>query len=266
MPKLATALLAALLLFLSGQPAQAATCTPDITELHVSGASQCLVMRRFGSDAPEVMVIWLHGDLSTGGPANYQFAAAEAATKELGGNVASIALVRPGYPDGSGNESTVAFSHSGRADHYTRENVTEVGTAIERLRERFRPRLVLVVGHSGGAATAAILLGLKPRLMDGAVLVSCPCDTVAWRSGRRAWSRSENPMAWAGKVDAGAKVVALTGARDDNTAPDLARSYIDALAQRGINASFRLLPDDTHNSAFRSPEVLRALQGMIAAS
>jgi pimeloyl-ACP methyl ester carboxylesterase len=221
-------------------------------------------MRRFGSIEPDAMVIWLHGDVSSGGPANYHFAKAQQTASEFANiKVMSIALVRAGYPDGSGDSSTVAFLHSGRSDHYTKENIGEVGAAIERLRTKFKPKRVVVVGHSGGAATAAVLLGMKPELIDAAVLVSCPCDLTVWRAGRREWSRSENPVKWVGQVGPTTRVVAIGGAKDDNTSPDLARAYIEALRSRGVDASFQVLEDETHNSAIRSQEVFSALRKLL---
>jgi hypothetical protein len=72
-------------------------------------------MRFFGVEQPKTMVVWLHSDVSSGGPANYHFPIADRLTKDLSPeSIASIALVRPGYPDGEGNSSTVAFHHSGR--------------------------------------------------------------------------------------------------------------------------------------------------------
>ena len=216
-------------LFLIGRTCLAAPCATEGFDTHVSGESQCLVMRRFGTPEPEILIVWLHGDVSSGGPANYHFAHAEKAAQTLSSSsVLSVAIVRPGYPDGSGNSSTVAFLHSGRRDHYTKENVTEVGVAIERLRTRFRPKKTIVIGHSGGAATTAVLLGLKPGLTDGAVLVACPCDIAAWRAGRSAWSRSENPIQWVEKVSPATRVIAITGGRDDNTLPVLAKAYVAA--------------------------------------
>jgi pimeloyl-ACP methyl ester carboxylesterase len=260
----ALALLAAL--GLVGPAPFAATCSAEDFDTRVSGQSQCLVMRRFGAVEPESLIVWLHGDVGSGGPANYHFAAAEqAATALSGSGVLSVALVRPGYPDGNGNASTVAFLHSGRSDHYTAENLTEVGVAIERLRTKFRPKKVIVIGHSGGAATTGVLLGLKPGLIDGAVLVACPCDIAAWRAGRREWPRSESPMRWVDKVSPAARVIALTGGRDDNTLPALAQAYVQTLAARNVAAQFRLLPDDSHNSAFRSEAVLEAVRELVAA-
>jgi predicted esterase len=249
-----------LVLLMLVQSAVGATCAAEDYELHVSGKSQCLLMRRFGPLEPEAMVVWLHGDVSSGGPANYHFSIAQAAAGQFAtSNVLSIALVRPGYPDGSGESSSVSLLNSGRSDHYTKENLTEVGTAIERLRAQFKPKFVVVIGHSGGAATAAVLLGMKPGLIDAAVLVSCPCDLVMWRSGRREWGKSENPIRWVEQVSTSTKVIALTGARDDNTSPELARAYVDALRSRGVDARLLILPDQTHNSAFQSAEVMNAL-------
>jgi pimeloyl-ACP methyl ester carboxylesterase len=258
--------LAALALVLLAQCATAAPCASEDFETHVSGLSQCLLMRRFGPLQPEVIVVWLHGDLSSGAPANYHFGAAQAAaTAFAGSTLLSIALVRPGYPDGGGESSSVAMLHSGRADHYSAENLVEVGTAIARLREHFHPASVIAVGHSGGAATAAVLLGMMPGLIDAALLVSCPCDLVAWRSGRRAWSRSENPIRWADKVSASARVIALAGSADGNTPPALSRAYVDALQARGVAASLEILPDATHDGAFRAAAVGNALQRLMPA-
>ncbi|MEP6739655.1 MAG: alpha/beta fold hydrolase [Caldimonas sp.] len=241
-----------------------ATCEAEDFELKVSGASQCLLMRRFGPTEPQTMIVWLHGDVSSGGPADYHFAAAKKAAQEFAADkVLSVALVRPGYSDGSGESSSVAFTQSGRSDHYTKDNIGEVGAAIERLRNRFKPSRVIVVGHSGGAATTAVLLGMKPGLIDAAVLVSCPCELVAWRSGRREWSRSENPIKWADRVDPAVHVIALTGEKDDNTLPDLARGYVQALQARHVDAVFRALPDETHNGAFRSPAVLESVRSLL---
>ena len=241
-----------------------AACTREDFETRVTGVSQCLLMRRYGPAEPSAMVVWLHGDLSSGGPANYHFALAQKTAENLSAsNVLSVALVRPGYEDGTGASSSVSFLGGGRSDHYTQENIAEVGAAIEKLRLKFKPSSVVLVGHSGGAATAAVLLGMKPRLADAAVLVSCPCELVSWRSGRRAWGRSENPTQWAEKIPSSTKVIAFTGTKDDNTSPNLASTYIDLLRSRGIDATFHVIGEATHNSAARSAEVLDAIARLL---
>jgi predicted esterase len=256
----AKSFLVAAVLASAATAALADPCATDDFETRITGVSQCLLMRRYGPADPAAMVVWLHGDVSSGGPANYHFGLAQKAAEDLASQgVLSVALVRPGYPDGSGDSSSVSFTNGGRSDHYTKDNIGEVGGAIEKLRSRYKPKTVVLVGHSGGAATAAVLLGMKPRLAEGALLVSCPCDIVRWRAGRRAWDRSENPLDWAGKTSASARVIALTGTNDDNTSADLAKTYVAALDARGIDATFLPLAGATHNSALRSPEVTDAI-------
>lgn len=256
--------LATFFMLVTTMSSYAAPCTPDDFETRVTGVSQCLLMRRYGPAEPSAMVVWLHGDVSSGGPANYHFALAQKTAENLSAsNVLSVALVRPGYPDGTGASSSVSFLHGGRFDHYTQENIAEVGAAIEKLRLKFKPNSVILVGHSGGAATAAVLLGMKPQLADAAVLVSCPCDLVSWRSGRREWSRSENPTRWAEKIAPSTRVIAFTGTKDDNTLPNLASTYIDLLRSRGIDATFHAIEGATHNSAPRSPEVFDAIAKLL---
>ena len=245
--------------------ARSAVCDVEDLEVFVAGKDECLVMRRYGSMEPSTLLVWLHGDVSSGGPASYHFRDAQQAADRLAGSaVLSVALVRPGYPDGASRSSSVAFGHSGRRDHYSKVNITELASAIGRLQARFHPQATIVIGHSGGAAMAASKLGLFPSLVQGAVLVSCPCDLKSWREGRQPWSLSEDPMTWAPQVGAKVEVVALTGDRDGTTLPALAQRYVGVLAGRGVPARFEVLPQTEHNGALASPEVVAAVEQMLA--
>lgn len=259
----ATLLISVILSMFAASAAFGTACKSEDFDTRVTGISECLLVRKYGlgeSTLPNAMLVWLHGDVSSGGPAKYHFALAEkAATYFAKEKVLSVALVRPGYPDGSGNESS--GYHNGRSDHYTSENISEVGGAVERLRLKYKPNIVVLIGHSGGAATAAVLMGMKPELAEAAILVACPCELIRWRIHRRGrpWTQSENPIHWVEKLSPNAKVIALTGSNDDNTLPALAKSYVDALVARRVNASFQAVPDETHNSVFRSAAVFEAI-------
>jgi pimeloyl-ACP methyl ester carboxylesterase len=220
-------------------------------------------MQRYGPAEPETMIVWLHGNVSTGGPANSHFKIAAKAAADLAAEkVLAVALVRPGYPDGIGAYSS--GSDNGRTDNWQQAAIAEIGTAIERLRERYKPRKVLIVGHSGGAAIAAVLMGMKPQLAQAALLVACPCDMVTWRLGRRGppWA-SEDPLRWVDKVAASARIVALTGSRDETTQPMLARSYVERLQARGIDAAFEIIPEAGHIDILRSPALTEATAGIV---
>jgi hypothetical protein len=131
-PRMGTKIFRALFFILvTGTSAYAAPCTPEDFETKVTGVSHCLLMRRYGPAEPGAIVIWLHGDVSSGGPANYHFALAQRTAEHLSASsVMAVALVRPGYPDGTGASSSVSVLHGGRSDHLTQENIAEVGAAI----------------------------------------------------------------------------------------------------------------------------------------
>lgn len=254
-----------LLLALLAAPtvAVAAPCRNEDFETTVSGQDECLLMRRYGSVTPETMLVWLHGNVSSGGPASSHFRVAQKAADELGADrVLSVALVRPGYPDGTGAYSS--GSDNGRVDNWTQPVVAEIGTVIGRLRNRFRPQTVILIGHSGGAAISAALLGLKPDLAEAAILIGCPCDMQAWRAGRsRTPWRSEDPMNWVAAVPTPTRVIALTGSRDDTTRPALATTYVARLKARGIDAEFRLVADAGHIDILGSPAITAAAAELI---
>lgn len=256
-------LLATLMLLLSASGVLGAPCPAEDFETRVSGESECLLMRRYGSSTPDTLIVWLHGNVSTGGPANSHFRIAEKLAQDFSReNVLAVALVRPGYPDGSGESSS--GNDYGRTDNWPLATVAEIGTVIERLRARFKPRAVVVVGHSGGAAIAAVLLGLQPQLAEAALLLACPCDMVAWRTGRsrRPWS-SEDPMRWVGNTRSSVKVIAMTGSMDGTTTPELGRNYVDRLKARGVAADFVLVPEAGHIDLIRWPVVSGATGSLL---
>jgi predicted esterase len=262
MNRAAKSVFVALMLLAVQTPASAASCEREDFETTVSSESECLLMRRYGPTNPATMVVWLHGNMTSGNPANYHFSIAEKFTVDFASEkVMAVAIVRPGYPDGSGKSSSGnAYDHG---DNLTRANIAAVGSAIERLRLKFKPETLILVGHSGGAATAAVLLGMKPQMADAAVLVSCPCDLLAWRAGRACWVRSENPIQWIDKVSSHAKVIALTGTEDRTTSPAVVKGYIERLKDRGVDAIFQALPGIEHKDALESAAVSEAISGLL---
>jgi pimeloyl-ACP methyl ester carboxylesterase len=258
-----SAFLSAALLLLAATSAVGAPCESEDFETRASGESECLVMRRYGPTEPATMVVWLHGNITGGGPANAHFAIAQKAAVDLAADrVMTVALVRPGYPDGSGAWSS--GNDYDRGDNFLLGYVAAVGSAIERLRLRYRPETVIIVGHSGGAAMGAVLLGLRPKAVEAAVLVACPCDLVVWRARKRGrWIRSEDPVVWIGKVSATARVITLTGTEDAETPPELGKTFAERLKARGIDATFQLVPGAGHVDVLRSPAVSDAIASLL---
>jgi len=219
---------------LGTNPAHAEKCGEVPSADWVKGESICLATFTYNNQADgsaSGLVVFLHGDISRGGAAKYHAPYAAEIAEAGGDGTVAVALVRPGYPAGDGRVS--GGSSNGRKDHYTEGNIASVADAVRRLRAHYNAARVVIVGHSGGAAMAGVLMGKHPGVADAAVLISCPCDIDRWRSGRRPWSASLSPSDFVSTVSKGARIVAITGAKDTNTRWSLAKAYIGDLTDAG---------------------------------
>lgn len=205
----------------------------------------CIAVRRYGRAQADTLIVMLHGDVSSGGPASYHFPFAERIASE-NPTAAVAAIVRPGYPDGSGN--VTAGNNFGRIDQYTAANMDLMAGAIRALKREAGATRVIAIGHSGGAATIANILARDPTLIGAAGLLACNCNIAAWRQGRQPWVRSLDPYRVADQVPVTTRVIGFTGSNDVNAFPSQKKSYIDRLAARGVTADFVIVPGAGHNS------------------
>lgn len=208
------------------------------------GTAGCLAMATFGPAKADTLVVVLHGDTSSGGPATSHLGLAQRVSSTLPGAAVS-ALIRPGYSDAAGRTSAGELRN--RSDHYTAANVELVASAVAELKRRTGARRVIAIGHSGGAATVADILALNPGVIDAGMLLACPCDLTAWRGSRQPWTASVNPMSVADRVPPGSVVRAYTGTADTNTGVALAENYVLRLAANRVDARFVPVPGATHN-------------------
>lgn len=219
---------------------------------------------------PRVLIVMLHGD--RGGLLEQRHVDG---WTELGRSLLSegrvvLFMLRPGYRSPAGHSSGFANPQD---DDYTPVNVERVAGALATLRQELRPERLVLVGHSGGAATAALVLGRHPGAADAALLLGCPCDVPPWRAHRsaqrgqpyRPWPASLNPLAFVDGIPAGTPVLAATGARDDNTLPLYARRWTDAAGARGVRSQVEEVADLDHTSILRWRDLPARVDELIAA-
>ena len=191
-------------------------------------------------------VVVLHGDVSGGdgkSPANYHYKLA-AQIAGQNGNATVIALLRPGYHDGKGRQSPGKREF----DQYTKRNNDAVAQALKSIKAARPNSELIVMGHSGGAAQLGAIIGRFPGLVDTAVLMACPCHLQKWRQGRKQMRRGQSPHKYVSKIAKDTRVVAITGAADDNTTPALAQDFIARARKAGLNSDLVLVKGAGHNS------------------
>lgn len=241
-----------------------ACAAPDM-QTRVIGNKFCFAIRAYAAQTAgpsPTLVVVLHGDGSSGAPPEYHDAIAESLAAN---GVLAIGMIRPGY---TSKDDRTSDGSSIRTDHYTAENIDAVADAISKLKAHYKAKQTVMIGHSGGAATAGVVIGRHPGLVDRALLISCPCDISRWRNmgNRRPWT-SLSPSDFSAKVPATTKVIAITGELDDNTVPILAKDYVAALAAKEVTARFSIIPGAGHNvtSKMRESDIYRQAMANIVA-
>ena len=247
------------------QIAIAGECLDDKVT-RVKGIDNCLAISTYRdttAQKPSALVIFIHGDQSDMKAVTSMPRLAN--NIQLPADVVKVAILRPGYFDAQGNEST--GYNSGRRDSYTSENVDEVTAAIQSLQKYYGVKNTVLVGHSGGAAYSGVMIGRTPGIANGALLLSCPCDINSWRSDHQAkpWG-SLSPIDFYKSVPPNTKVIAITGDGDDNTRGYLAKDYVAALSERGINALFISASNAGHNDTVNVELVTEPIKSLLNAN
>jgi pimeloyl-ACP methyl ester carboxylesterase len=214
-----------------------------------------------------VLVVILHGDAPFAKP-SYQDTLAQRIAARYP-EVVAVAILRPGYADPQGNTSDGVRGQT-TGDNYNATNTDAIAAAIDRLRSTFHARRLILVGHSGGSAISANILGRHPALANAALLVSCPCDVTAWRAHMLAKTKfagfggpvvTLSPIDLVAKVSASVPVTMMVGDSDDVAPPALTRAYEARAKQLGKRVHVVMVHGG--HEIFLRPEVLDELERLL---
>ena len=221
----------------------------------------CLALVPVGSPvmAAKTLIVMLHGD-GEGQLGQRQIDRWTAIGRSLSAPDRNVFfMIRPGYQTPAGNSSGWA---NPRDDDYTAGNMARVAGALASLKTTYKAEKLVLVGHSGGAATSALVLGKHPAVADAALLLGCPCDVPPWRDHRNAqrgrggpWSNSLNPLDYTANIPQGTPVIAVTGTQDDNTLPMFAKRWVEKASAAGVLARYADAPGFNHSSIQQWPDI-----------
>ncbi|MEK9752067.1 MAG: alpha/beta hydrolase [Rhodospirillaceae bacterium] len=251
----------AILTLMLAPSVHATDCAAD-NRTRVKAGEECLVIHAYGEPTEKTkLVVFIHGDGSSGGPSDYLF---KMAASFGAAGVVSVGLIRPGYYDRNDNRSTGDSYRDG--DGYREDVIAAVTAAVTALKAHYKAARVVLAGHSGGAAISAVILGKHPGLVDAVVLAACPCNVPEWwimKRGSNNWTWSLSPHDFIAGVATNAKIVAVTGGNDGNTRPVIAKDYVEKAKRRGITAEFIELPGVSDNGSARSQEFKDAVRRLL---
>jgi predicted esterase len=238
--------------------AWAAPCEDGDGYLMVRGESDCLVVKvhmhpQASLEKTRRLVFFMHGDLSRGGSAEGYNRFFDRLIPVLDDkDTLFLHIIRPGYSYlNRGTLLTSEGTFYNRTDNYTRSNLAEIKAVVTKLTQRFSPEEVVVSGHSGGAISAANLLGIYPGLARKAFLIACVCAYNDYSYSYLRIRRSENPSTTVKAIAANSVIVAYTGSDDTLTPVSLVEPYIRESKGRGLDAELVTAPG-SHNDIFQA--------------
>jgi predicted esterase len=275
--------LALLLFALAAAPAACAPGPPSTTPftadgwrssgekvwIEVPGGRLKTRLYRSAKAGPDpVLVVFVHGDIPVPQSFGYVMAHAVAA---LGTEMAGAGVMRPAYRDPEGDASSGKLGYA-IGDNYTPEVVDAIDTAARDLKAKVHARSVILVGHFGGGAIVADLMGRHPATADGAVLIACGCDPIEFQARwvaehpifpKHLKNPSLLPLALAPGVSAKAKVRLVIGSRDDVVRLEPSRTYAAALQKRGVDVKLTVVDGAGHNDVVRAQAVYDAIAELV---
>ncbi len=229
----------------------------------------CLALVPIGTPlvTAKTLVVLLHGD-GEGQLGQRQIDRWTAIGRSLSAPDRNVVfMIRPGYQSPAGNSSGWA---NPKDDDYTAANMARVAGALGALKTAYKSEKLVLVGHSGGAATSALVLGKHPGVADAALLLGCPCDVPPWRDHRNAqrgrggpWVNSLNPLQFISGIPAGTPVVAVTGSQDDNTLPEFARRWAEQAAAKGVKSRYENANGLNHSSVQQWPDIHQKVNELV---
>lgn len=206
------------------------------------------------------VIIFIHSDSPFGNP-SYQYRISKNISKIT--NSITVAILRPGYTD---NCDDLSEGSKGLAmgDNYSYENVKAIASIISSIKKAEKSTKIVVMGHSGGAALAALLAESNPELIDQCILISCPCNLADWRTsmqeltGNTEWSKPMDglsPIDGISKLDLNNKIHLYVGEDDPVTPAFLSTEFYNAVNKLGASVSMKIIEGADHDSILK-PEHL----------
>ena len=247
----------ALLSVLGWQAAAEKPCESPDNIASVSGTAHCLQIRTYTppDGSSKTLVVVLHGALSRGGDVDYIKPVARMAAKKHG--AIAVVMAQPGYTLEGRTSTGTATRDTHRWYRYRAEKIDSIAAAVAALKTHHGAERLVMVGHSLGAIVSGVTLGRRAPLVDAVILLGCPCDVDAmmYHRNRDPIPQALSPIDYLGSVPKSARIIALTGDRDQSTPPFVAKDYVEKARKLGLNATFSLLENIGHkmNRRWRDP-------------
>lgn len=226
---------------------------------------------KFDENLKKKLVIFIHGDQVETKNIYFDTFASEFVQPDI----LLISITRPGWTNIKDHKSEGKLNISNGDNYIPKEDVDPIYRVIKKLKKKFKTLETLVVGHSGGAAITGILYGRFTKLVDSAILISCPCIVPLWR--RDYYNniikktnklfcmpkfKSHSPHQYVKKISSNLNIHIFAGNKDKNTLPIYSQEYQILLKQNNKNSKLYFFEND-HLSILKNEKVTKKISEII---
>jgi hypothetical protein len=217
------------------------------------------------------LVIFIHGDQVETKNIYFDTFASEFVHPDI----LLISITRPGWTNIKDHKSEGKLNISNGDNYIPKEDVDPIYRVIKKLKKKFKTLETLVVGHSGGAAITGILYGRFTKLVDSAILISCPCIVPLWRRDYykniikktnklfcMPKFKSHSPHQYVKKISSNLKIHIFAGNQDKNTLPIYSEEYQILLKQNNKNSKLYFFEND-HLNILKNEKVTKKISEII---
>ena len=190
------------------------------------------------------LIIFLHGDLSSGVKPPGKKGYWKLGNELLSENANFFFLARPGYTLDSGRKSYGSYQETRKSKtNYKWEKLELVAKAAQNLKEYYRANNLIMIGHSGGAFSLATINSRIPKLIDKTILISCPCNFENWRKmkGESVFKLKTSPHRNINGISKDSHTIIIVGRDDTNTFPVLSKNYHEMLITKGLKSELYII-------------------------
>ena len=150
-----------------------------------------------------------------------------AQTLNINTDITTVAVALPGYSKSSTNHFP-ALSHKGIKNlSSNKEYIEFLGKLIEKLKTKYKAKIVTYIGHSAGAAMGATLTGLRPNLINNIALAG-----GRYKSGKKG---TIHIMDFMNKLNKNTRYILIYGTNDKIPKPKATKDFYKIAKKYGLN-------------------------------
>lgn len=225
---------------------------------YIFAGSECVQFAISEGDTEGSLTVVVHGTWDAGTNTLGRYAPFTESLA-MATDVTTIAIALPGYSNTSTNKLKPLSHKTKKNLAATKDYVLFLGKVINALKEKYKAKIVNVVGHSAGAMMVGTLTGFKPRLIQNVMLAGGRYDIHAVSKDDSLVSMIDIMES----INKKTNFLFVYGTDDKISKPEVTTEFFKLVEEKGLNAKLVKVEGAGHIDLDMSDEAVEAFSEMI---